>query len=50
MLIVGYKKVIAMLLFTVMGSTQAADDLNTTRTVFSQAMAARDVEALHSFW
>lgn len=46
MLTVGYKKVIAMLLFTVMGSAQAADDLDTTRTAFGQAMAARDVESI----
>ncbi|WP_156030378.1 hypothetical protein [Chania multitudinisentens] len=38
------KRITAMLLFTVMGSAQAVDDLNATRAGFGQAMAARDVE------
>lgn len=50
MLTVGYKKVIVTLLFTVMGSAHAADELNSTRTGFGQAMAARDVEAIAQFF
>ncbi|KFK93163.1 MULTISPECIES: DUF4440 domain-containing protein [unclassified Serratia (in: enterobacteria)] len=50
MLTVGYKKVIVTLLFTVMGSAHAVDELNSTRTGFGQAMAARDVEAIAQFF
>ncbi|WP_337261698.1 MULTISPECIES: YybH family protein [unclassified Serratia (in: enterobacteria)] len=50
MLTVGYKKVIAMLLFTVMGSAHAVEELNSTRSGFGQAMAARDVEGIAQFF